>query len=154
MSALLRVLRRNIGQEEAFIRNPRGGCNIPPAFSQWPIGRTSCESTRRQKSFLLSPPSSRSRRRGPWTPTTVAMHVDVTLRGSRASSFIPARNSFLGGTGFCSDKRVNKEVTGDAHVLLYKASFFFGTLFYMFHSSFLCTGDTDKDKQFWRHSFE
>ncbi|KAF3839366.1 hypothetical protein F7725_018083 [Dissostichus mawsoni] len=62
-----------------------------------PIGWISEESTRRQKSFLLSDPSRRSRSREPVRPTTVAMQVDVVFRGSWASSFIPALNSFSGG---------------------------------------------------------
>ena len=58
-------------------------------YSTLPIGWISLESTSLQKSFLLSEPSSLKRRRGPITPTTVAMHVDVRLRGSCASSFTP-----------------------------------------------------------------
>lgn len=76
---------------------PSGGCSMPPFFSQLPIGWISEESTRRQKSFLLSDPSKRSRRREPVRPTTVAMQVDVVFRGSWASSFIPALNSLIGG---------------------------------------------------------
>lgn len=72
---------------------------MPPFFSQLPIGWISEESTRRQKSFLLSDPSNLSRRREPVKPTTVAMQVDVVLRGSWASSFIPALNSLGGGAG-------------------------------------------------------
>ena len=34
-------------------------------------------------------------------PTTVAMHVDVRLRGSDASSFIPILYLLAGGTGAC-----------------------------------------------------
>lgn len=78
---------------------PSGGCSMPPFFSQLPIGWISEESTRRQKSFLLSDPSNRSRRREPVRPTTVAIQVDVVLRGSWASSFIPALNSLIGGAG-------------------------------------------------------
>lgn len=98
ISAPFRVFNKNIGHEEAFMRNPKGGCSIPPPFSQWPMGCISDESTSLQKSFLLSPPSNRNLRRGPWTPTTVAMQVDVTLRGSKASNFMPILNSFFGGT--------------------------------------------------------
>lgn len=76
-----------------------GGCSMPPFFSQLPIGCISEESTRRQKSFLLSDPSNRSRRREPIRPTTVAIQVDVVLRGSWASSFIPVLNSLIGGAG-------------------------------------------------------
>ena len=76
---------------------PSGGCNMPPFFSQLPIGWISEESTRRQKSFLLSDPSKRSLSREPVRPTTVAMQVDVVFRGSWASSFIPALNSLSGG---------------------------------------------------------
>lgn len=70
---------------------------MPPFFSQLPMGWISEESTRRQKSFLLSLPSSRKRRREPVRPTTVAMQVDVVFLGSWASSFMPALNSFTGG---------------------------------------------------------
>jgi hypothetical protein len=42
----------------------------------------SLESTNLQKSFLLSEPSRRKRSRGPITATTVAMQVEVRLRGS------------------------------------------------------------------------
>lgn len=86
-----------MGQEEAFSRKPRGGCSIPPFFSQFPMGWISAESTSRQKSFLLSLPSRRRRRRAPVSPTTVAMHVDVVFRGSWASSFILILNSLAGG---------------------------------------------------------
>lgn len=37
----------------------------------------------------------------PVMPITVAMHTDVELRGSRASSFIPALKSFEGGMRDC-----------------------------------------------------
>lgn len=76
---------------------PRGGCSMPPFFSQFPIGWISEESTSRQKSFLLSDPSKRRRSLEPVRPTTVAMQVDVVFRGSWASSFIPALNSLTGG---------------------------------------------------------
>lgn len=76
---------------------PRGGCSMPPFFSQFPIGWISEESTSRQKSFLLSEPSKRRRSLEPVRPTTVAMQVEVVLRGSWASSFIPALNSLTGG---------------------------------------------------------
>ena len=77
---------------------------MPPFFSQLPMGWISDESTRRQKSFLLSLPSSRRRRRAPVSPTTVAMQVDVVLRGSCASSFMPALNSFTGGVVLCRER--------------------------------------------------
>lgn len=80
-----------------LVSSPSGGCSMPPFFSQLPIGWISEESTRRQKSFLLSDPSRRSRSREPVKPTTVAMQVDVVFRGSWASSFMPALNSFTGG---------------------------------------------------------
>ena len=35
-SAPLRVLKRNVRQEDAFIRKPKGGCSIPPLLSQYP----------------------------------------------------------------------------------------------------------------------
>lgn len=76
---------------------PSGGCSMPPFFSQLPIGWISEESTKRQKSFLLSDPSKRRRSREPVKPTTVAMQVDVVFRGSWASSFMPALNSLTGG---------------------------------------------------------
>ena len=57
------------------------------------------ESTSLQKSFLLSEPSSLRRRRGPIVATTVAIQVEVRLRGSLASSLIPRWKSFEGGTG-------------------------------------------------------
>uniref|UniRef100_A0A182IMR9 Uncharacterized protein n=1 Tax=Anopheles atroparvus TaxID=41427 RepID=A0A182IMR9_ANOAO len=97
----LSVLVRNVGQLLAFRRNPSGGFSISPDFSQCPIGWISLESTRCQKSFLLSPPSSRRRNREPSTPTTVAMQVEVVLRGSSASSFMPILNSFFGGADAC-----------------------------------------------------
>lgn len=101
-SAFCSVFRRNIGQDEAFMRKPRGGCSIPPCSSQCPIGWISLlQSTKRQKSFLLSEPSSLSLNLGPNVPTTVAMQVDVRLRGSSASSFMPILNSFLGGILCC-----------------------------------------------------
>lgn len=81
---------------------------MPPFFSQLPIGWISEESTKRQKSFLLSDPSKRSRKREPVRPTTVAMQVDVVFRGSWASSFIPALKSLTGGVGLwmaVTDKR-------------------------------------------------
>lgn len=77
--------------------SPRGGCSIPPFFSQFPIGWISAESTSRQKSFLLSLPSRRRRRRAPVSPTTVAIQVDVVFLGSCASSFMLILNSLLGG---------------------------------------------------------
>lgn len=84
---------------ESFLLSfsPSGGCSMPPFFSQFPMGWISEESTRRQKSFLLSLPSSRRRRREPVRPTTVAMQVDVVFLGSWASNFMPALNSFTGG---------------------------------------------------------
>ena len=78
---------------------------MPPFFSQLPMGWISDESTRRQKSFLLSEPSRRRRSREPVRPTTVAMQVDVVFLGSWASSFIPALNSFTGGVGLWGDAR-------------------------------------------------
>lgn len=59
------------------------------------------ESTSRQKSLVLSLPSSRRRRRVPIIPITVAMHTEFELRGSRASSFIPALKSLVGGIRDC-----------------------------------------------------
>lgn len=35
-------------------------------------------------------------------PITVAMHTELELRGSRASSFIPALKSLVGGTLDCT----------------------------------------------------
>lgn len=84
--------------------SPSGGCSIPPFFSQFPMGWISAESTSLQKSFLLSLPSRRRRRRAPVRPTTVAMHVDVVFRGSWASSFILILNSFAGGVYDCKEK--------------------------------------------------
>uniref|UniRef100_A0A1A9VBE8 Uncharacterized protein n=1 Tax=Glossina austeni TaxID=7395 RepID=A0A1A9VBE8_GLOAU len=43
----------------------------------------------------------RKRKREPSTPTTVAMQVEVTLRGSKASSFIPILKSLTGGLPAC-----------------------------------------------------
>lgn len=101
-SALCNVFKRNIGQEDAFIRNPNGGCSIPPRSSQLPTGWISLfVSTKRQKSFLLSDPSRRSRNLGPRVPTIVAIQVEVRFLGSKASSFIPILNSFFGGTLCC-----------------------------------------------------
>lgn len=77
--------------------SPKGGWSIPPFFSQLPMGWISAESTRRQKSFLLSLPSRRNRRRAPVSPTTVAIQVDVVFLGSWASNFMPILNSLLGG---------------------------------------------------------
>lgn len=86
-----------VDRKKIYILNlPSGGCNMPPFFSVYPTGFNSEESTNRQKSFLLSPPSRRSRILGPTTPTTVAMHIDVIFRGSTASNFIPGLNSFSG----------------------------------------------------------
>lgn len=90
------VVANDLSQLEP-VNSPSGGWSMPPFFSQLPMGWISDESTRRQKSFLLSLPSSRRRRRAPVSPTTVAMQVEVVLRGSCASSFMPALNSFSGG---------------------------------------------------------
>lgn len=100
-SAIVNVFNRNVGQNDAFNRKPNGGCNMPPLFSIVPTGLISFESTKRQKSFLLSLPSRRIFSRGPSTPTTVAMHVDVILRGSSASSFMPILKLFFGGSAAC-----------------------------------------------------
>lgn len=70
---------------------------MSPFFSQVPIGWMSAESTNRQKSLVLSLPSSRRRSLAPIKPITVAMQVEVELRGSRASSFIPTLKSLEGG---------------------------------------------------------
>lgn len=83
---------------------------MPPFFSQLPIGWISEESTRRQKSFLLSDPSNLSRRREPVKPTTVAMQVDVVFRGSWASSFIPVLNPLIGGAELCVEMREHGDV--------------------------------------------
>lgn len=80
---------------------PSGGCSMSPFLSQVPIGWISAESISLQKSLVLSLPSRRSRRRIPIMPITVAMQTELELRGSRASSFIPALNSFEGGTLDC-----------------------------------------------------
>uniref|UniRef100_A0A182TFT9 Uncharacterized protein n=1 Tax=Anopheles melas TaxID=34690 RepID=A0A182TFT9_9DIPT len=101
ITAPFSVFDRNVGQLLAFSRKPSGGFSISPDRSQCPIGWISFESTSRQKSFLLSPPSSRRRKREPSTPTTVAMQVEVMLRGSSASSFMLILNSFLGGISAC-----------------------------------------------------
>lgn len=77
---------------------PKGGCNISPLLSQVPMGWISDESTRRQKSLVLSLPSRRRRRRVPISPITVAMHTEVEFLGSRASTFIPILKSLVGGT--------------------------------------------------------
>lgn len=68
------------------------------------MGWISAESTSRQKSFLLSLPSRRRRRRAPVRPTTVAMQVEVVFLGSWASSFILILNSFAGGVYDCKEK--------------------------------------------------
>lgn len=74
---------------------------MSPFLSQVPIGWMSDESISLQKSLVLSLPSSRRRRRIPIIPITVAMQTELELRGSRASSFIPALNSLVGGTLDC-----------------------------------------------------
>ncbi len=74
---------------------------MSPFLSQVPIGWMSNESTSLQKSLVLSLPSKRKRRRVPIMPITVAMHTEFELRGSRASSFIPALKSLEGGTLAC-----------------------------------------------------
>lgn len=74
---------------------------MSPFLSQVPIGWMSDESTSLQKSLVLSLPSRRRRRRVPIMPITVAMHTELELRGSRASSFIPALKSLEGGTLDC-----------------------------------------------------
>lgn len=88
---------------------PSGGCSMSPFLSQVPIGWMSDESISRQKSLVLSLPSRRRRRRVPIMPITVAMHTELELRGSRASSFIPALKSLLGGTLDCGGSH-----TGDS----------------------------------------
>lgn len=80
---------------------PSGGCSMSPFFSQVPMGWMSEESTSLQKSLLLSLPSRRRRRRTPVKPITVAMHTEVELRGSWASSFIPTLKSLEGGILAC-----------------------------------------------------
>lgn len=90
-----------MGHEEAFILKPSGGWSMSPFLSQVPIGWMSDESTSLQKSLVLSLPSRRRRRRVPIMPITVAMHTELELRGSRASSFIPALKSLEGGTLDC-----------------------------------------------------
>lgn len=62
------------------------------------------ESISLQKSLVLSLPSRRRRRRMPIMPITVAMQTELELRGSRASSFIPALNSLEGGTLDCGGR--------------------------------------------------
>lgn len=74
---------------------------MSPFFSQVPMGWISEESTSLQKSLLLSLPSRRRRRRTPVKPITVAMHTEVELRGSWASSFIPTLKSLEGGILAC-----------------------------------------------------
>lgn len=74
---------------------------MSPFFSQVPMGWMSEESTSLQKSLLLSLPSRRRRRRTPVSPITVAMHTEVELRGSWASSFIPTLKSLEGGILAC-----------------------------------------------------
>lgn len=74
---------------------------MSPFLSQVPIGWMSDESISLQKSLVLSLPSRRRRRRIPIMPITVAMQTELELRGSRASSFIPALNSLEGGTLDC-----------------------------------------------------
>lgn len=82
--------------------SPSGGCSMSPFLSQVPMGWMSEESTNLQKSLVLSLPSRRRRRRVPIMPITVAMHTELELRGSRASSFIPALKSLVGGTLDCT----------------------------------------------------
>lgn len=105
---------------------PRGGCSIPPCSSQCPMGWISLlQSTKRQKSFLLSEPSSLSLSLGPRVPTTVAMQVEVRLRGSSASSFMPILNSFLGGILCCGrDKRESRDETQTHNVIVILAPMF------------------------------
>ena len=74
---------------------------MSPFFSQVPMGWMSAESTRRQKSLVLSLPSRRRRRRTPVMPITVAMQTEVEFRGSRASSFMPTLKSLEGGSLDC-----------------------------------------------------
>lgn len=81
---------------------------MSPFFSQVPIGWMSDESTNLQKSLVLSLPSSRKRSLMPIIPITVAMQTEVELRGSRASSFIPALKSFEGGMRDC--KKTKKQI--------------------------------------------
>lgn len=82
---------------------------MSPFFSQVPMGWMSEESTSLQKSLLLSLPSRRRRRRTPVSPITVAMHTDVELRGSWASSFIPTLKSLEGGILACRWRERNVE---------------------------------------------
>lgn len=77
---------------------------MSPFLSQVPMGWMSDESISLQKSLVLSLPSRRRRRRIPIMPITVAMQTELELRGSRASSFMPALNSLVGGILDC--KRV------------------------------------------------
>lgn len=78
---------------------------MSPFFSQVPMGWMSEESTSLQKSLLLSLPSRRRRRRTPVKPITVAMHTEVELRGSWASSFIPTLKSLESGILACRWER-------------------------------------------------
>lgn len=87
--------------------SPSGGCSMSPFLSQVPIGWISNESISLQKSLVLSLPSRRKRRRIPIMPITVAMHTELELRGSRASSFMPALKSLEGGTLDCRETHSN-----------------------------------------------
>ena len=97
MDGVLKVL---LNQSECSVL-PSGGWSMSPLLSQLPIGWMSDESTKRQKSLVLSLPSRRRRRRVPIMPITVAMETEVELRGSRASSFMPTLKSLEGGTLDC-----------------------------------------------------
>lgn len=89
--------------------SPSGGCSMSPFLSQVPMGWMSDESTNLQKSLVLSLPSRRRRRRVPIMPMTVAMHTELELRGSRASSFMPALKSLEGGTLDCTQTEAADE---------------------------------------------
>ena len=94
---------------------PSGGWSMSPFLSQVPIGWMSDESTSLQKSLVLSLPSRRRRRRVPIMPITVAMHTELELRGSRASSFMPALKSLEGGILDCTG--THKGTLHHSHIL-------------------------------------
>lgn len=87
------------------INVPNGGWRRSPFFSLYPTGCRSLESASLQKSFLSSPPSSRRPSLDPRMLTTDAMQVEVRLRGSDASNFIPTLNSLDGGIGCWTEKQ-------------------------------------------------
>lgn len=90
------------GHAHLNVVSPSGGCSMSPFLSQVPIGWMSDESTSLQKSLVLSLPSRRRRSRVPIMPITVAMQTELELRGSRASSFMPALKSLEGGILDCT----------------------------------------------------